>query len=242
MSDPVEQSQQPVAPQWAGRVPKWKIARLYEDDGKGIPDEELIDDIAYSLLVRCESMIMAAEAHRGHATCPVCSQIVEHNWDKKARLLCSGCGWTGQWEAYWRTFKGKRLKAGGLEPFCREYIKRLPPAETPRQKMLLVDWLIHRFHWEGRDGLPGRPGAVGLIGGTAREVDAFLDALTLDDSNHPQSQEEHQSWTDIRRQQYAASKVRQEATARGREEKRHRQDAKRKRRATKAQQRSGGDN
>lgn len=34
------------APEWVRRVPQWKIARIYEDDARGLHDEELIDDVA----------------------------------------------------------------------------------------------------------------------------------------------------------------------------------------------------
>ena len=192
---------QPKAPRWAGRVQKWKIARLYEAHAKGIVDEELIDDVAYSLLLRCESMLMVEEAHRGRATCPVCSGIVEHKWDKQPELVCAGCEWRGQWREYWKTYTGKHLTAGGLKPFCTEFIQRFPSAKTPSKKMLLIDWLIHRFHWEGAGDPPGRPGAVCLIGSSsAADANAFLDALTLGDSTHPQVRQEHDAWHTIHRQ------------------------------------------
>lgn len=210
MDDLNQAQEQPIAPRWAGRVPKWKIARLYENDATGVLDEELIDDVAYTFLARCESMIVAAEAHRGRAACPVCGQLIEHDWDKKAELCCAGCGWTGQWEAYWRSYKGKRLLAGGLEPFCREYIQRLPAAGTAREKMLLIDWLIHRFHWESRD-CPGRPGAVGLIGGRAREVNAFLDALSLGEHNDPRLRQGHEAWRDVQQRRLTETERRLEA-------------------------------
>ena len=233
-----EKDEQPVAPRWAPRVPRWKIARLYENDAKGVVDEDLIDDIAYAFLERCQSMVAVAEAHRGRAPCAICGEVVTHNWDKKGKMRCAACGWTGQWEAYWRSYKGKRLKAGGLEPFCQDYIRRLPQTRAPQEKVLLIDWLIHRFHWEGREGLPGRPGAVGLIGGTAHEVDAFLDALNLGDSSHPEIRESHTTWRSVSQACQTEGKQKQEARRRGRAEKRKRQEAKRKRRAERVQQRT----
>jgi len=229
----------PVAPQWAGRVPRWKIARLYEGDASGLVDEALVDDVAYAFYARCESMVVTAEAHRGRATCPVCSGVVEHNWNKDAVLVCGACGWKGQWGRYWRTYKGKRLKAGGLEPFCREYISRFPSAKSTREKMLLIDWLIHRFHWEGREGLPGRPGAVGLIGGSAHEVDAFLQNLNLAGGISPVSEMEHASWTSIRSRQEAAWKVKREERGLHRERKRRRKEAVRRLKAEAAKLQKG---
>jgi len=36
-------------PHWAGRVPRHKIARLYDLDAKGIVDEDLIDESGRSV-------------------------------------------------------------------------------------------------------------------------------------------------------------------------------------------------
>ena len=166
-----------AAPRWGRRIPKWKIARLYENDARGIYDEKLIDDVAYTLLDRCKSMLAVEEARRGQAACPVCDSIVEHTGERHCALVCERCGWTGVWEAYRGSFKGRHLIAPGLEPFCREYIERLPVARTPQMKLFWIDWLIHRFHWEGT-ALRGQPGATCLIQGRAQDVNAFLSALS----------------------------------------------------------------
>lgn len=49
-------------PEWAPRVPQWKICRLYENNAVGLYDDELIDDVAYTLFARCRSFITACEA------------------------------------------------------------------------------------------------------------------------------------------------------------------------------------
>jgi len=85
----------PVAPRWARRVAKWKIARIYEDDASGIHDDELLNDVAYTLFSRCKSMLMVEAARNGHATCPVCESIVEHTAQKGCLLECKNCDWAG---------------------------------------------------------------------------------------------------------------------------------------------------
>lgn len=167
----------PVAPRWADRVPKQKIAQIYEDDANGMHDEALINDVAFTLLARCESMLIVETARNGRAACPVCDGIVEHEARKGVMLQCSHCGWAGSWDAYRASMNGHHLIAPGLEPVCREYVKRLPLATTLREKMYWIDWLIHRFHWEGT-ALPGQPGAVCLIRGRAQDVNAFLESLS----------------------------------------------------------------
>jgi len=189
-----------VAPRWAGRVAKWKIARIYEDDANGIHDEELLNDVAYRLLARCKSMVMAEEARKGYATCPVCETIVEHTAQKGASLECKNCSWAGSWDDYRRSLDGRHLIAPGLQPFCREYIQRLPMAQTARAKMYWIDWLIHRCHWEGT-ALPGQPGATSLIQGRAQDVNAFLTALTAG-THKPQSVDDlGQYWTTAQKEQ-----------------------------------------
>ena len=59
--------------QWAPRVPKHKIRRLYEADAKGMLDEDLLNDVGITLLLRCESILAVAEAQRGRVKCPRCT-------------------------------------------------------------------------------------------------------------------------------------------------------------------------
>jgi len=195
MSDP-----KPDAPRWADRVPKWKIARIYEDDARGIHDKELVDDVAFTLLVRCESMLQAEEARRGRARCPVCEATVEHTAQKGCSLTCENCGWTGLWDAYRKSFDGQHLIAPGLQPFCREYIHHLSSSQTPKAKMYWIDWLIHRCHWEGT-ALPGQPGATSLIEGRAQDVNAFLSALTADTRNPQEMGDPSQYWDAAQQEQ-----------------------------------------
>ena len=202
-----------AVPQWAGRVPKWKIARLYQNDARGIYDEELIDDVAYALLDRCKSLIAVAEARRGRATCPGCGGIVGHNGERNCTLVCEPCGWTGSWEVYRYSFKGHHLIAPGLEPFCREYIDSLPAARTPQAKLLRIDWLIHRFHWEGT-ALRGQPGATSLIEGRAQDVNAFLSVLSSGERRDEGIGDPGRYWSEAQLEQI--SKWRKRAQRRGR--------------------------
>lgn len=167
----------PAAPRWAGRVHKQKVAQLYKDDANGMHDVELLDDVAYRLLARCESMLLVEAARNGRATCPVCEAIVEHEAKKGALLECKNCGWAGSWSDYRGSMNGLHLIAPGLQPFCREYVNRLPLAKSTKEKMYWIDWLIHRCHWEGT-ALRGQPGAVCLIRGRAHDVNEFLANLS----------------------------------------------------------------
>lgn len=164
---------------WAKRVPKWKIARLYEDDARGLHDEDRVNDVAFILLARCKSMVMVEAARNGRAACPRCEALIEHPVQRGFRLDCDSCGWSGLWQDYRASFKKRHLIAPGLQHFCKEYIRQMPRVKTARERMYWIDWLIHRVHWEGTS-LPGQPGAVCLVQGRAQDVNAFLAALSAD--------------------------------------------------------------
>src|SRR5205823_4480926 len=42
---------------WTPRLRPEKLCRLYETDARGILDEDLVDEVAYALYSRCESII-----------------------------------------------------------------------------------------------------------------------------------------------------------------------------------------
>ncbi len=55
--------------EWSPRVPQQKIRLLYEKDAKGIIDEELIDDVAFSFFMRCQDIITVTDASQGRVKC-----------------------------------------------------------------------------------------------------------------------------------------------------------------------------
>jgi len=179
-------------PRWTGRVPRHKIAQLYAKDAEGIIDEELIDEVGYALFARCESIMLATEAKEGKAVCPKCHSTVYHS-EKRDTITCDTCDWTFPWSDYLDTTRRRQLNVGGIEPFLREYMTQFPKADTPRKKMIQIDNLIHRYHWEIK-GEPGRPSAVNLIGGKIHEVVAFLNTLTYSENSTPGLRENYARW------------------------------------------------
>jgi len=171
------------------------IARLYEEDARGLHDEGLIDDVGCTLLLRCESMLAVAEARRGRAECPVCKAAVEHTKRKRSHMNCGECGWSGSWGAYRKSMDGHHLIAPGLQPFCREYVRQFTAARTSKERFYWIDWLIHRAHWQGT-AHHGQPGATSFIEGRAHHVNAFLSALTQGTHRDPDTDTSTQYWTE----------------------------------------------
>ena len=113
-------------PVWSPRVSKSKIARLYTSIGKGIVDEELIDEVGFSLLARCESVLIATDAGQGRgARCPSCDSLVKFTTWRDEDLECENCGWRCPKQDYKKTIKYKHLFAGGMKPFLEEFVREL---------------------------------------------------------------------------------------------------------------------
>ena len=183
---------------WERRVPKRKIRLLYETDAKGIYDGELIDDVGFALLARCQSFLQAMEARRGRAKCHACGQIIlhpgGHSQEAKARLLeCEHCGWAITWGEYFRNMQHRQLCGPDIETLFTAFVDRFSRARTPRRKMLLIDRLLHGFHYAVETG-PRRPAAVTLIEGRLWVVIAFLNELTYGDASTPGTRDAAATW------------------------------------------------
>jgi hypothetical protein len=171
-------------------VARRKIRQLYEKDAQGIYDEDLIHEVGYGLLARCESFITANRAREGELPCPECGQSV-----RREEMLRCPCGWALPWVDYFKTIQHKQLS--GAEPVLkqfREYVEAFPSARTLREKMLLIDRLIHGFHWYCKTSAPTRPVAVNLIEGRMRDVVAFLDRLNYGEKSTPGTRETYAEW------------------------------------------------
>ena len=184
-------------PVWSPRVRKPKIARLYASIGKGIMDEELIDEVGFSLLARCESVLTATDTSQGRgARCPSCDSLVEFTTWGDEELGCESCGWRCPKQAYKKTIKYKHLHAGGMKPFLEEYVREFPRARTHSDRFILIDTLIHRYHWE-YVGKPSRPGACCLIEGKLKDIMPFLDALSYGENVPEDVQATREEWRKV---------------------------------------------
>jgi hypothetical protein len=186
-----------ILPEWSPRLPMSKIQKLYDLDALGIYDEELIDEIGYALLSRCQSFIQAVQATQGLATCPVCKHQVEHNFKNSEVLTCENCGWQATWKDYFSTIQHKQLS--GAEPvlvFFAEFIETYPKARTSQEKMFHIARLLHGFHYASIHHMrtPTRPVAVNLIDGRLNDVIAFLERLTFGEQSTPGLTENRDEW------------------------------------------------
>ena len=168
---------------WAAKVPCGQIRRLYQTDATGLQDEALVDEVGCGLYARCVSILEVTQAARGRAKCHGCGDVILHRAGSDEVLCCGSCGWQTTWQAYKRSYKAKQLFGGAALGAFEEFVAQYPAARTYPQKMLLVDRLIHAFHWNlirgAAEPQATRPAAANLIEcRTLREVAAFLDDLS----------------------------------------------------------------
>jgi hypothetical protein len=167
-------------PTWAPRVRKDQIERLYKGSATGVIDEDLVDEVGHGLYVRCQSMLEVSEIRRtGRPRCPECSAVLPaRTWAANEMLRCPSCAWICPARAYDRTSSRKNLGTGGLDDSIREFMKRFKSTRSYGEKLVLIDALIHLFHWSSEQG---RPLATALIEGDMKGTMAFLDRLSYGD-------------------------------------------------------------
>jgi len=191
--------------EWAPRVPKSKIRRLYMSDARGLLDEDLLEEVGSMLFQRCQSILTVADAQKGIVHCPRCERqgmtsLIErqktHGDPRDQLLSCSRCGWHTTWGEYHLSFKRHQLNPGGATASFAAYIQDYAAAQTPQAKMLAVDRLIHEFHYSyrPRPDIPTRSVSVNLIEGKLVDVIQFLDELTADQDKSPEKQAAYAEW------------------------------------------------
>jgi hypothetical protein len=182
-----------VKPTWAPKVPPHKIRRLYEQDAKGIRDDELLDDVGYGLFARCDSMLLVTKANYGHPLCFVCRTKMPHPYEEDGKqdyvpvpkeyvLKCPNCGWSITMGEYRDSGKGQTLNGAGALPELEQFTEKYPAAVTYAEKMLLVDALIHSFHGNLADE-PSRPIASNVIEGNIGQIANLIFTLAYGENS-----------------------------------------------------------
>lgn len=80
--------------------------------------------------------------------------------------------------AYRQSWSKKRIWGANALPAFDEFYDGYSPKLSYREKMFLIDRLIHSFHWSIKIAQPARSVANNLIEGDHDQVVAFLDGLT----------------------------------------------------------------
>ena len=169
-------------PTWAPKIPPDKIRRLYEQDARGIYDEELADDVGVSLYARCDSMLMVTSSNLGHPLCFLCRTEMPDSWQKGFISTCPVCGWSIDIFEYRASYKNQTLNGVGALPELKMYVENYPQAKSYAEKMRLIDFLIHTFHGN-LSAEPSRPTATNVIEGHAGEIANLIFTLAYGENS-----------------------------------------------------------
>jgi len=162
---------------WSPRISPVLLERLYRSDALGIQDTELCDDVAYRLYLRCQAILMVA---KDEVVCPRCETVFTIDTSSTDAITAcpTKCGWTTTMLDYRQSWSKKRIWAATAIPAFEEFNARYSPILGYKEKMLIIDRLIHSFHWSIKENLPARSAANNLIEGSHDEVVVFLDKLS----------------------------------------------------------------
>ncbi|MCL1794803.1 MAG: hypothetical protein FWG34_13150 [Oscillospiraceae bacterium] len=166
----------PTLPQWARQAKRETISKLYSSHAAGVFDEELADEVAYSMLARAESIIKVTKFHsEGILDCPSCSHSVQCEGHKPWNILSCICGWSMTRGELHKTYKHKQLVGGAAMPIVEDAVKSFPAKGSYNDKMFWIDKIIHSFHGEldaerEETGLAYRPAARNFIEGSLMQV------------------------------------------------------------------------
>ena len=76
----------------------------------------------------------------------------------------------------------------------KNFVQKFSTARSHGDKLVLIDTLIHRFHWESATSAGGRPAACSLIEGKMKDIMPFLDRLSYGDNMQPEIEQAREEW------------------------------------------------
>lgn len=192
--------------EWAPRVSLSKIRALYLNEARGTAGDDLVNEVGYALLWRCQSIFEFTQACAGKVRCKRCARagvatMLERQTARPSEVLrCTVCGWQVQWRVYLKESEkvDGQLHAGHAGAAFERYIRAFPGCRSREEKVVAIDQLIHEFHWilldEEKAAAAHKPAGVNLLRGTSEQVVALLNELTYGEHTPPQLREELEWW------------------------------------------------
>jgi hypothetical protein len=136
---------------WSPRISDKKIKQLYDSDAKMIYDEELVDEVGYTLYTRClQGRDERLLANEGKLKCHHCGVI---NTSPPNGLIVCPCGYAYIFREYMRSFNKNGMPSRSATPFFNEFIIKWERVKTYADKMLAIDYVIHECHLDMLSGV-----------------------------------------------------------------------------------------
>lgn len=171
---------------WAPKIRQEKILKLYQSEKIGIADEILIADVGIILWLRCKSILMV---YSREVECPKCGhqfkvdrQVTGHESDT-TKYPSINCDWETTALDYQNSWSNRQLNGTNALPAFQNFFDNFLKAKLFSDKMVLIDQLLHSFHWDLKMNLISRSVMNNLVEGSYDQVVEFLDQITYDGSN-----------------------------------------------------------
>ena len=154
---------------WCKKVSRSDLLRLYKGEAKGLIDEILLDDIGLTFYLRCKQAKEARECmDKGQIICHHCGVVLKVSG--YSTITNCPCGYSYTYREYRRSCNAVNMPGGRAEPIFDNYLKKWQGCRTTKDKMFLIDWLIHECHVTLMSGEKGRSVCINLIEGTLKQL------------------------------------------------------------------------
>lgn len=177
---------------WNKKVSRNDLYRLYQGESKGIIDKELLDDIGLTFYLRCKQAKEVRECmEKGQIICHHCNavliggrilptgSVMMKNADNYTSINCD-CGYSYTYREYRRSCNAVNMPGGRAEPIFDSFLKKWPGCRSTKDKMFLIDWLVHECHVTLMSGEKGRSVCINLIEGTLGQISALINKLAYE--------------------------------------------------------------
>jgi len=173
---------------WANRISRRLLVRLYESDAKMMLDDELLDEVGFTIYTRClqgrdESILFGENKMKCHN----CGAILTAQ--SRGELLTCDCGHSYLLREYKRSFVADGMPSRSATIFFNEFIDKWPTAKDSTTKMQLIDWVIHQCHQSMQTGVKStidgknfKFAGINIIEGSPKQVAELITHLAYGDS------------------------------------------------------------
>jgi ribosomal protein L37AE/L43A len=163
-------------------LPSGKLIQLYEANAAGLLDDELLDDVGWRLWERLGDVVRVTN---GRVRCPSCGtefQVRSADRSSDDVVPCPGCDWAVTPRAWHKSWEHRDLN--GSCPAFQPYVDKWPAARSVRDRMLLIDEVVHALHVASRDDAPGNFAARNFLEGSRPKIVALLEELAYGPGSH----------------------------------------------------------
>ena len=168
---------------WSPKLSRQILKKLYTNDAAGIKDEDLADEVGFTLYARClQGQEEGSLKDAGKLKCHHCKEILQAKSNDS--LMECPCGYQYIFREYRRAFRTNNMPHGAAQAIFNAFVENWPKAKDYPAKMILIDNLVHEFHINLNSGVKGRFVGVNLIEGTKKQIgDLILELAYGDGSN-----------------------------------------------------------